>query len=308
MPTNDLLLLARTAGGAFAELILSPVAGKVVGFNSGGVPALLEIPDLSDLAPVALSGSASDLTEGTLSDALLSANVPLLTGGNLTITAGSILASGYISSDAGQFFTDGSGNISANDISANDINVWSLKVINSSSVNQIYGSLFVGQYYQTDIDGYGNILTQGELTVFGPTYLDGNIFTYGELTAFGPTYLDSSLIQTDGNGNISIIGATIGNLNVSGTSELDSGNIITDGNGNITGSSLILYQGMNIAGPSYLDNQNVSTDGNGNLNAISVKTSSGLGAFGKTPPTSKPATPTTLAGVIVVLQSFGFCA
>ena len=65
---------------------------------------------------------------------------------------------------------------------------------------------------------------------------------------------------------------------------------------------------INPDGSGYLGGGVFTFDGAGNVAVQSLKSAAGIAAWGVTPPTARPTTPTTLAQVVAVLQGAGLCA
>ena len=111
-----------------------------------------------------------------------------------------------------------------------------------------------------------------------------------------------------------------GSLAVSGAFSSDGGSILSDGGGNLlvgflnAGSGINsdgdvnIYGDLNSTGPGYLAGGAINWDTDGNFGTNGALYVLGaMGVFGASGPTTQPATPTTLAGVISILQAYGLC-
>ena len=223
--------------------------------------------------------SAFDLTStnltGTLSDARLPASVPLLSNGGLTIP-------GEFSSAGSGFTVDSNGNADANGLIAGDNGLLcgsNLTVEGSASLDN--GSITT--------DGIGNIGVQ-------------SLGSYGNLYVTTYTQLDNGEISTDGDGNLDA-----GSYSVGGSPFTD-GNSLYLGGGFVTdGASLYLGGNLYTDGVSLTLNGTETVFRPSDSGFLVLTLNSGFGVWGHAVPTSKPATPTTLAQAIAVLQAYGLC-
>ena len=323
-PIGNVLFQQVASDGRYAEVIVAPVAGKALGFDSTGALTLIDV------------GGSVDGT--AINPASIGAGTP----GPATFTTLNVGAGGLTYGPNGYF-----GGATALSVAVPTLMTSSLSMSYAQPIILSYGKLVIDGaaiespnhdstlHISNNGTGDGN-LTLGSLTASGPISFDNGLgysngsgaLTFVNLATTGAITIDNNQSGSDGAGNwyagnsiyigSSVSGASIFGSN--GATLSDIGNSQWQSNGNIIASAFF-GDGSNLTGnaSNFSVMQSVysnSSDTSGALDGSNGVTSSsdgisinaGLCVWGGNLPSSQPATPTNLAGIIAVLQLYGFCA